>query len=356
MRPLARVQLAGVQVAGSYGRDVRRLLLSCLLVLLLVPGWSGEERLPLFDRERAAEIRSERVPLNPADHAQRRVGSLVYRGGVALSSPDGAFGGFSAVAVRGDRFTLLSDGGGIARFRMDAAGRVSRPAFSDLRGGPGSGWMKLDRDSEALAISPDGAQAWVAFERYDRVYRYAGGLAGVEASATIPGSAGWSQNGGAEALVRLADGRFVAIREHAVLHGGRVAQAVLWDGDPAEAGTAAHPFGVRVPGGWSVSDAAELPGGDLGVLLRRLSWRDRGFGSALMRVPARELRAGHAARGRIMAQLRYPLTHDNFEGVAAACEGGRTVLWLVSDDNFSGWQRSLLLKFGLAAGEPEGCA
>jgi hypothetical protein len=44
--------------------------------------------------------------------------------------------------------------------------------------------------------------------------------------------------------------------------------------------------------------------------------------------------------------LERPLTVDNFEGVAAqARPDGRVRFYLISDDNFSGKQRTLLLAF-----------
>ena len=42
-------------------------------------------------------------------------------------------------------------------------------------------------------------------------------------------------------------------------------------------------------------------------------------------------------------------TVDNFEGIALREEQGRTFLYIVSDDNFSGSQRTLLMKFELVA-------
>ena len=38
---------------------------------------------------------------------------------------------------------------------------------------------------------------------------------------------------------------------------------------------------------------------------------------------------------------------DNYEGAAVTVEQGRTYLWLVADNNFQSWQRSLLLQFEL---------
>lgn len=48
---------------------------------------------------------------------------------------------------------------------------------------------------------------------------------------------------------------------------------------------------------------------------------------------------------RELLTLRPPLTVDNFEGLAVREEEGRTFLYIVSDDNFSGNQRTLLMKF-----------
>lgn len=58
---------------------------------------------------------------------------------------------------------------------------------------------------------------------------------------------------------------------------------------------------------------------------------------------------------RELATLRPPLTVDNFEGLAVREEGAeanrRTFLYIVSDDNFSSGQRTLLMKFEVL---PEG--
>lgn len=88
----------------------RAFLFVVVAVLTIVPGWTGWERLKLLGTD--PTVHATRVPLEPGDHARRRVGRLTFMGGVRLTSPDAAFGGFSALAVTGDRVTLLSDGGG----------------------------------------------------------------------------------------------------------------------------------------------------------------------------------------------------------------------------------------------------
>ena len=38
---------------------------------------------------------------------------------------------------------------------------------------------------------------------------------------------------------------------------------------------------------------------------------------------------------------------DNYEGAAVMRRDGRTFVWLVADNNFNAWQRSLLVEFEL---------
>src|SRR3546814_9984948 len=130
-------------------RSPMRILLAVLLALVCVPMWNGVPRLPLLgDR---AVIHAERVALREGHPEVTRIGQLEWLGGVSLTSPDPAFGGFSAMHVAGDRFTLLSDGGNVVRFRMGRDWRIGAPQFTHLPDGPGAGWEKLDRDRESLA-------------------------------------------------------------------------------------------------------------------------------------------------------------------------------------------------------------
>ena len=48
-----------------------------------------------------------------------------------------------------------------------------------------------------------------------------------------------------------------------------------------------------------------------------------------------------------IATFRAPLSVDHFEGLAGRQEGEKTFLYIVSDDNFSADQRTLLMKFEL---------
>lgn len=323
-------------------------------VLAIVPGWTVEERLALLGRE--ARMTATQVPLDPANPGRSRLGGLTYLGGVQLRSADPAFGGFSALAVEGDRFTLLSDGGNVVRFRMATDWRPQEVHFANLPSGPHTGWEKRDRDSESLAVDPATGLAWIGFENDNSLWRFAPGLARPTKQIAPAAMRAWDVNGGPESLARLPDGRFVTISEtvhvppRAWQGPGRVRletrDALIFSGDPVEPETRVRRFAYVPVGRYDPADAAALPNGDLVVLDRdfRLPFH---WSNRVSIVPAAELRAGAVARGRLVAVLDAPVIHDNFEGVAVTREGADTILWLVSDDNQMPLQRSLLLKFRL---------
>lgn len=318
-----------------------RIVWVVLLVLLLVPGWSGDERLPLYDG--TPTVRVTPVALDADDPARRRVGALHYLGGLRFSSRDPAFGGFSAMAVRGDRFLLLADGGLTFAFTMGADLAPRDYAFGALPDGPSSGWSKRDRDSESLAVDPATGASWAGFERANAIWRYDAGLTRATAWRAPPEMARWPENGGAEAMVRLPDGRFLVLSENREMPGGGKA-ALIFDRDPTDPAARAQAFRIRVPPTYRITDAALLPDGRLIVLTRSLSLR-QWFTAKLLLADSRDIRRG-VLRPREIATFAAPIIHDNFEGLAITREGDATILWMVSDDNApSWWQRSLLLKF-----------
>jgi hypothetical protein len=70
---------------------------------------------------------------------------------------------------------------------------------------------------------------------------------------------------------------------------------------------------------------------------------------ALRHVPLRELREGARLDGKILADLSFHDANiDNMEGIAVRRgANGETLLYMLSDDNFSSLQRTLLLMFEL---------
>ena len=155
---------------------------------------------------------------------------------------------------------------------------------------------------------------------------------------------GWRGNAGAEAMVRLADGRFLVFAEG---RSGEATSPVLsFDGDPAVAGTGAVSLRYRPSAGFRVTDVPLLQDGRLLILSRRLSLLSRVRARlAIAELPAPE--AGATIEGRDFAELAAPLAVDNMEALSVGRESGRTIVRIASDDNFMAIQRTLLLEFEL---------
>lgn len=327
-----KVMMLAVATIGPKRRWVR-LLFSILLVLALVPGWSGDERLPLLDRD--AKLTARRLEV-----ARKQYGALTLIGVYELTSNAPAFGGFSAIASRNGRLVLLNDGGNWVSFAI----RQARPADARagyLPNGPGTGWQKRDRDSESLVLDARTGRVWVAFESSNSVWRYAPGFAAVEAVARPEPMRRWRLNGGAESMARLPDGRFVVIAERGPKRRLPRPGLIL----PCDPATPCRPatLSYRPPIGFDPSDAAALPNGDLLVLTRKWRFPVR-FTAKLTRIRNRDLRAGAVVTGKEIATLDGALG-ENWEGLAVAREGKATVLWMISDRDQRLFQRTLLAKF-----------
>lgn len=156
---------------------------------------------------------------------------------------------------------------------------------------------------------------------------------------------GWPSNKGAESIIRLSDGRFVAIAES--LEDDDTHQALLFSGDPVESGTNITPFRYHPPAGYRVTDGVQLPDGRL-LILNRSVGLPNGFAAKIAVVDPSAIGNGEQVTGKIIATLAAPLLIDNMEGIAVTKYGSDSIIWLISDDNFSIFQRTLLMKFRLS--------
>ena len=289
------------------------------------------------------------VALDPEDRARQHVGDLQFLGGLNLRSDAPAFGGLSGLSVTADgRLAAVSDRGHwfTARIVRNEAGRLAGLANAEL--GPledPEGQPVADewRDAESLERLPNGD--WlVSFERAHRVWRYPAGtdgLRGLPAPFPTPKAIAHAPaNGGVEALTPLADGRILMLAQGLKRHDGARAGWLVGEGG-------IDALGYRTAPNFLPTDAATLPNGDVLVLSRHYSVLG-GARARLERVPAEAIKAGTTLRGKLVARFQHPLTVDNFEGVAVAQdEDGATLVYIVSDDNFNFFQRTLLLLFRL---------
>lgn len=325
------------QGEGPAKRDAMRVL-AALLILLLLGTFAPPALYRAKPTPEHAVITFDPVPFDYRHSERRSVGKLVWLGGWELGSNDPRFGGISALYVAGGQVTALSDAGTLMRFAPPGAAPAAR--IEPLAAGPGSADIKGDRDAESLAVH--GGHAWVGFERSNAIWRYGLEDWRPEGSARPPAMRRWRSNRGTEAMVRLPGGRFLAFSEG----GGGESPAVLFHGDPARPGTRAETLRYLPPLGYRITDAALLPDGRLLLLHRRVRLTE-GVSAKLTVARLPRLAAGALISGEEIAVLRTPIAVDNMEGLSVTREGGRTIVWIASDDNFNPLQRTLLLKFAL---------
>ncbi|QDH33312.1 esterase-like activity of phytase family protein [Porphyrobacter sp. YT40] len=243
------------------------------------------------------------------------------------------FGGYSALlALSGDRLRAFTD----RAFRMtliapDAQDPqelidrqlVARADANDL-------W-----DIESATRDPATGRYWLGYENHHTIHRFTReGI--VDGKRDLTGEVDWGDNGGAEAMTRLADGRFVVLPE-----GGR--KGVIFADDPVE-GAPMQRFAFRNPApGFAATDMAQLPDGRLIVLMRDVIWAFPTFTSLIAIGPPPV--AGGVFAPETVLQLDPAIPRENYEGLALRPRAdGRIDVWLISDDNLSVIQRTLLVK------------
>lgn len=325
---------------GSWSSRLARFGLLAAVAML---GVSGVRTIYPADSQ---DIALKPLQLDPAHPGPRRVGELVFLGAWELDSDNEDFGGISALAALANgRFAGLSDAGTLIGFGLSRDDRADRPFISPLPDSQGPRATFEDRDSEGMAYDPHSGQFWVSYEQNHSIRRFSRSFARTTGIVRPSQMQDWPDNKGAECLVRLVDGRFVAISES--LEDDGTHQGLLFSGDPVEAGTDIARFAYRPPAGYRVTDGAQLPDGRL-ILLNRWVGLPNGFAAKLTVIGTDSIAKGAQVQGNVIATLASPLLIDNMEGIAVTRDGDDVIVWLVSDNNFNILQRTLLMKFRLS--------
>jgi hypothetical protein len=328
-----------------------RLLPAAILSLLAVTAFA--QTLP----DPPARIEVHAIPItsfDARDPDRRRFGALEFRGGLELNSPYREFGGLSSLNMRPDgaHFITLSDKGRWFRGRIvyrdgkpDALVEVETAPALGPDGKPlaGRGWF----DTESLA-ERDGV-LYVGIERVNQIVRFDYARDGLLARAQVvpvpPDVKTLPNNKGLECLTAppkgmpLADG-LIAISERGLDADGNLKGYIV-------GGASAGAFSVKRSDEYDISDCAVTPDADLLLLERRASWR-QGISIRMRRVPLNDVRAGALLEGKVLIEADMGFQIDNMEGLGIhRAPDGTLILTLVSDDNFSAIQRTILLQFAL---------
>lgn len=323
-------------------RAVRRAIALLLLIAALAPGtwWRAERAPPSTSRA----YRYDRVALPPATELERHLGAFRLEGAWRMTSPHSAFGSYSALVAShgGQRMIAFSDRGFLLRFAPpDAPPRPIALARirSDIRD------PKVYADAESATMDPRRGTVWVGWESGNKITRHdpAGRAVAIVAP---PQMRGWGVNEGPEAIARLADGRFIVLREgYDGWFDFNHHRALIFPGDPIDNPRAAE-FTFAGSPGFKPVDMAQLPDGRVLILMRRLVWpMPPRFAGRIMIADPRDIRPGAIWRATEVAKLSSSLPIDNFEGMAIVpAADGRVTVWLISDDNQAVSQRTLLWK------------
>jgi hypothetical protein len=316
---------------------MRRLFFAALIFVAVGPVPGIVMRFPDDDVTQAASAR-------PLIFAPATGGTMRFVRGWHLVSPHSRFGGFSALArTAPGRFLLIGDNGYSTRLSLDSRGAVSSVRIRALPTMDGRPARKSMADTEAMFVDADSGKIWVALEIVNQIWRLDAGLSQIESRRKLP-EPRWPRNRGPEAMARLADGRTVIFSEDAD-DDPRGREALIWTGDPAAPGPAPIRFFYDSAGRGLVSDAAALPDGRILLVHRRLGF-DPVFTTIIAIVDPADIEKDAVVRSRTIGRVPAALA-ENYEGAAISVEQGRTWLWLVADNNFNVWQRSLLLQFEL---------
>ena len=317
---------------------MRRIALVLFCAALLALSWW---RSPLPPPGNDGDVRFTRLStagLPPAGAGMKLLDAWEIRG------TGDAFGGYSTLVALddGEHFLSASDRGRELRFRDPSLGDPqARMDYFMARGGAD----KLDVDVEGLTRDPVGRTIWASYEQTNRIVRIDPATGALQAIAP-PAMRHWPSNRGPEAILHLADGRFLVLEEaQGEWWSRRPGAGLLFPGDPVE-GSRPEQFRFAAPEGFSPTDIAQLPDGRVLILLRKVVFPipPRFAGALLLADPA-EIRPGGIWTGRIVARFAPPLPVDNYEGLEIVpAEDGAVFVWIISDDNTAVTQRTLLLK------------
>jgi hypothetical protein len=278
-------------------------------------------------------------------------GPLEFLGGLDVSSDDRNFGGLSGIdMLDADTAFMISDSGTFVRARLvHENGRLVGLSDAEIESlFPDGDMSKEVGDAEDVALDPNDptrgvvvrerqANAMLTFDLENgRPENFAPRVVGAENRLL-------RSNKGLESVAYAPEssayaGQIVTIAEHPPRGETDIPGWIAGLGE----------FTIARRDDFDVSSARFLPGGDLMLLERRYSpgW---GIAVRLRRIAGDSLKVGARLDGAILLDAGMTSQIDNMEGLAVSRDtAGRTILTLVSDDNYSILQRTLILQFALA--------
>jgi hypothetical protein len=278
-------------------------------------------------------------------------GKLEFVGGLQLTSDNANFGGLSGIdLLDAEHVLMIGDQSIFIRARLvREGGRLVGVADAEIGSlFPDGDRSKRNGDAEDVALDPTDRTRGVIVRERQANAMLTFDLTTGRPTNFVPLLVGADDrilrsNKGLESVAYgppnspLA-GRIVTIAERPSGNGPDIPAWIAGIGQ----------FSIVRRDDFDVSSARFLPNGDLMLLERRYvpAWS---LGIRLRRIKGDTITVGARVDGEILLDAGMSSQIDNMEGLAVGTdESGRTILTLVSDDNFSLLQRTLFLQFALA--------
>lgn len=305
------------------------------------------------------KVSASSVSFSPLEPWREKFGALSWRGGLVLSSENKNFGGFSGLVLNagGNRMIAVSDRGWWLQaelaYKDGMLTGLGGAVMNELLKPSGQPYTaKHNRDSESIISYTLGdlSHLIVSFERRHRLVQYrarGNGLKGrSRALYQLKSFRELSYNKGLEAIARFGRGTglagsIIAIGERSLDANGNHRAWLL-------NGRSIKRLAIKRRDEFEITDAAALPGGDLLILERSITLLG-GPRFGIRRIKNAGIRPGAVLDGEVLIDADLRHTIDNMEGLALhRHDNGELRLTLISDDNFSVIQRTLLLQFAIS--------
>ncbi|MEM7213960.1 MAG: esterase-like activity of phytase family protein [Pseudomonadota bacterium] len=295
------------------------------------------------------KIKSEPITNFRIGSDQSRFGKLEFIGGLILTSKHENFGGISAIRfVNDNNFIAITDKArvitGTLQRKNGKPHKIKGEKITRIKSANGKTITGAqDKDSESIDMT--GNQFLVGYERNDRIMRF--NLRGRKLIADDSYLVDlepfdFPNNKGPEAIAFDHSSRkLFAFAEYALNENGDHQGFVI------SGGKVERRISVKEANGFSLTDASFLPNGDL-LMLERYYNPFLGAYMRIRRIDKADLTGESILDGEVLVDIGKNHEIDNMEGLAVSeMEDGSTRLTIVSDDNFSKDQRTLLLEFAL---------
>lgn len=285
----------------------------------------------------------------PDNPNQNQFGKLEFLGGLVLDSDHEEFGGFSAIRFTGEnQLVIVSDKARVLTAKLKHKDNkplgLENAKITRIKASTGRTITAAeDKDSESLEVS--GNSFFVGYERNDRIMRFSMRNQTLIADNNYKVDLNpqeFPNNKGLEAIaIHPKSGMLYAFAEQALNDNGNHRGYII------SGGKIVRKISVKYRDSFSLTDAAFMPNGDL-ILLERYYNPFTGVFMRIRHIKAATLELDNPLDGKILIDVNYNYEIDNLEGMAITkMADGSTKITLVSDDNFSRNQRTILLEFKL---------